>query len=87
MMEDEAKLMQRLVNVATALTDGHLTIMRFTGNWRVGLGTPSERDGIDAMSVGDTFEAAAQALLEELKKTAYATTGAYGKQKRRLSGQ
>jgi hypothetical protein len=49
--------------------DGHLTIYRFTGNWRVGFATPAERDDIDAAAEGKTFrEAARKALAAEAAK-------------------
>jgi hypothetical protein len=52
-----------LLDVARRRYDGHLTIMRFTTNWRVCFGTPEDRDDIEAMSEGDTFvEAAGRAL-------------------------
>jgi hypothetical protein len=47
---------------------GHFTVMRFTTNWRVGFGTPSDREDIDQMHVGPTFEEAAWAALEEPKE-------------------
>ena len=37
------ELMRRLESVAASLFDGHLTIMKFTTNWRVGFGTPFDR--------------------------------------------
>ena len=63
---DDMKLMARLIKVADGAFDGHLTIMKFTGNWRVSFKTPSERDDIQRMSVGDTFAQAAKALLEKV---------------------
>lgn len=54
--------------IAEAHHDGHLTIMRFTTDWRVGFGTVSDRLGdgseglhhpeIKAMSWGRTLEEA-----------------------------
>jgi hypothetical protein len=43
--------------------DGHLTIMKFTTNWRVGFGTPSDHAEIADMCVGKTFEEAAELAL------------------------
>jgi hypothetical protein len=49
---------------AAELSDGHLTIMRFTTNWRVWFGTPGDRGEIQAAPKGRTFqEAAWKALL------------------------
>jgi hypothetical protein len=57
--------MKILEDVAAEMFDGHVTIMRFTTNWRVGFGTPNDRDDIRNMPVGYTFEEAArQALLQ-----------------------
>jgi hypothetical protein len=70
MLSDDDELMRQLEAVAAALFDGHLTIMRFTTNWRVGFGTPSERDEIEAMPAGHTFAAAARNAINGLKKKA-----------------
>jgi hypothetical protein len=67
MDHEDAKLMQHLVDVANQRFDGHVTIMKFTKNWRVGFGTPYhdyDTTGTEAqMAVGKTFaEAATKAL-------------------------
>ena len=49
--------------LANKYSDGHLTIMKFTSNWRVSFSTPSERADIDRMAEGETFqEALGQAI-------------------------
>jgi hypothetical protein len=58
-------LFELLTESARERADGHFAVMRFTGNWRVGFGTPSDRFDIDAMHVGSTFEQAAKAALNE----------------------
>ena len=59
-MDDWNDLLTRLQTVAG---EGHLTIMKFTTNWRVGFGTPASRCDIDQMWEGVTFAEAAEAAL------------------------
>jgi hypothetical protein len=59
----DAILLERLIKRAQRDFDGHLTILRFTTNWRVGFITPDERADIDGIPVGKTFEDAANAAL------------------------
>ncbi|MER8582717.1 hypothetical protein NKG95_29120 [Mesorhizobium sp. M1423] len=63
----DIKLMDRLLKVAEGAFDGHLSILKFTTNWRVSLETPSNRDDIDAMAVGSTFKEAALTLLNRIQ--------------------
>jgi hypothetical protein len=78
MSEHYAKLLALLVAEADRNHDGHLTIMKFTTNWRVSFGTPEQvmdeevlfegKDGpaypeVEAMPVGKTFKEAAKAAL------------------------
>lgn len=65
---DEMRLFEKLDLFARLLADGHMTIMRFTGNWRVCFYTPSDRDGITGMAVGDTFVDAASNAIDMLRK-------------------
>lgn len=66
--EDE-RVMARLVAVADAVFGGHLTILKFTTNWRVGFGTPHAGDAYEfrelvrAMAVGPTLAEAGRAAL------------------------
>jgi hypothetical protein len=46
-------------------SDGHLTIMKFTTNWRVGLVTVESRYEIEALPGGTMFREAARAALEK----------------------
>lgn len=60
----DAELLRLLELKAIEQSDGHLTIMRFTTNWRVCFRTPTSHDDIANSWVGPTFAAAAtQALL------------------------
>jgi hypothetical protein len=59
----DSKLLDKLIERANRDFDGHVTILRFTTNWRVGFITPDERCDIDAIPVGSTFEDAANAAL------------------------
>jgi hypothetical protein len=67
MTDDDVALMDSLIQLANEKSDGHMTIMKFTTNWRVSLGTPSEADGlredIDQMPVGKSFAEAARKVL------------------------
>jgi hypothetical protein len=57
------ELLKRLVDIANERFDGHVTIMKFTTNWRVGFGTPSQVYSNKANDVemmdGKTLEEAA----------------------------
>ena len=57
-----------LVNYANEHFDGHFTVMKFTTNWRVGFGTPMDREDIEQMCEGKTFEEAAQRALDALER-------------------
>jgi hypothetical protein len=49
MNEEDAELWNRLVEMANKVSDGHLTVMKFKTNWRVGFFTPNEqRPRLDA---------------------------------------
>jgi hypothetical protein len=58
-------LMGALIARAEAEFGGHLTIMRFTTNWRVGFVTPNDRWMISVMPVGKTFKGAAENALAQ----------------------
>ena len=61
------ELLKRLVDIANERFDGHLTIMKFSTNWRVGFGTPWRECSIKAddveMMEGKTLEEAATKAL------------------------
>lgn len=62
----DVELFNQLVDIAKQQHDGHLTIMRFTTNWRVGFGTPMEAyPDIAHMVAGATFAEAAQAAIDD----------------------
>jgi hypothetical protein len=70
-MNDEAAILSILANVADRLYDGHLTIMRFTTNWRVHVGyQPDNRQDIQNMSAGASM---ASAAMRELARIACET--------------
>jgi len=62
---DDFELFRNLIEAADKTADGHLTVMKFTTNWRVSFATPDDRDTIAAMHVGKTFAEAAQKALNE----------------------
>lgn len=64
MISEDQKLWEKLVEHANAQKDGHLTVMKFTSNWRVGWYQPSEREGIQDLPEGKTFAEAARAALQ-----------------------
>ena len=63
---NDFELFTRLIETADKSYDGHLTVMKFTTNWRVGFVTPDDRDGINDMAVGNTFAEAARKALGEV---------------------
>jgi hypothetical protein len=64
MTSDDFETMAKLVKTANTKFDGHLSVLKFTTNWRISFVTPDGRDGIEEMYVGETFdEAATKALL------------------------
>lgn len=66
MNEQEVELWERLQTVANENYDGHLTVLKFTTNWRIGFVTPTDRDQIDEMAAGNSFEEAAQHALAKV---------------------
>jgi hypothetical protein len=61
-------MFELLQQIADKRFDGHLTIMKFTTNWRVGFITAENRCLIQKLSEGKTFEEAAiKAIIKELK--------------------
>ena len=60
----DMELFGRLEARAREVSDGHLSMLRFTTNWRIAFSTPAERSQIDSYSEGKTFREAAIAALE-----------------------
>ncbi len=67
MNEDDFDTMARLIEASNARFDGHLSILKFTTNWRVSFSTPNDRDDIKAMFEGETFDEAAFNALRSLE--------------------
>jgi len=73
MTADEIELMKRLQDEANRKFDGHLTILKFTTNWRVSFATPDDagefgvRNFIEEMPVGATLAEAAQKALNSVQ--------------------
>lgn len=59
----DTDLMTQLTAIADEHFDGHVTVMKFTTNWRVGFGTPMSRCDIDMMWESKTFSEAAERAL------------------------
>jgi hypothetical protein len=60
--------LKMLETIARQKSDGHLTIMKFTTNWRAGFITPESRDDISGLAEGATMEEAIRnAILREVK--------------------
>lgn len=63
-------LLEKVVELANNKSDGHFTLMKFTTNWRVMLGTldgnnvVEHREQIENTFVGVTADVAISALLE-----------------------
>jgi hypothetical protein len=64
MNDDDMDMMVHLLAVAKERYDGHLTIMRFTTNWRIDFYQPQDRDQIEAMPCGATLAEAGAAALQ-----------------------
>jgi hypothetical protein len=58
MTMNEAALFHKADEIAKGWYGGHLTVMRFDQQWRVGFTTPSEIGDIEAMHAGWTLEEA-----------------------------
>lgn len=65
---EDFDLLERLQKKADKHHDGHLTIYKFTTNWRIGFETPIDRDDISDACVGNTFAEAALAALGLAKR-------------------
>jgi transcriptional regulator with XRE-family HTH domain len=63
----EKSSIEKLTNLANVVSDGHFTLCKFTTNYRVGLGTPSERASIDKMAEGKTVSEAIDNLLSKVQ--------------------
>jgi hypothetical protein len=66
--EFENELMDRLQAIADQKFGGHLTILKFTSNWRICFGSPEGEDlwnDIQKMSVGRSFAEAAQKAVND----------------------
>lgn len=93
MTPEDMELMARLVAKAEQDHDGHLTIMRFTTNWRVSFGTPFGLDPFffraetSEMAVGDTFAAAANKALADPKNVFSRLAGVEFKRRRRAQNR
>lgn len=64
-------LLDKLTQLANIIADGHYTICKFTTNYRVGLGTPADREFIDRMTEGKTLNEAIKNLLEKFQSLAW----------------
>jgi len=58
-----SELFERAVEIANEKFDGHLTVMKFTGNWRAAFDTWSDRFEISAMPKGETLDDALMNLM------------------------
>jgi transcriptional regulator with XRE-family HTH domain len=65
------ELIEKLTQLANILTDGHYTICKFTTNYRVSLGTPTEREHFDNMADGQTLNEAIKNLLKKYQELAW----------------
>lgn len=53
------------LGVASEISDGHFTIMKFTTNWRAAFFTPESRQDIVKMSIGKTEKEAINNALQQ----------------------
>jgi hypothetical protein len=60
----DVDILKALILLAENESDGHLTIMKFTTNWRISFTTPHTREDIQEMPKGATFRQAAMACID-----------------------
>jgi hypothetical protein len=72
-----APTMDGLLKAADAVSGGHVTVMKFTTNWRVGFETPNSWGDIQQMAQGRTFEEAAYQALRQLSDRLFSRGGRY----------
>ena len=65
-----------MVAIANARFDGHLTVLKFTTNWRVGFGTLVRPEGIPRLAIGKSLGEAALAALREPERFCVKESGA-----------
>ncbi|SPF50616.1 conserved hypothetical protein [Candidatus Sulfopaludibacter sp. SbA4] len=64
--DEEFQLFKVLVERADNSFDGHLTVMKFTTNWRVSFLAPGDRDDVHDMHEGKTLGEAARKALDQV---------------------
>ena len=69
--DKENDAIEKLTALANIVADGHYTICKFTTNYRVGLGTPADRDFIDKMAEGSSVEEAIANLLAKVQQATF----------------
>jgi hypothetical protein len=70
-----APTMDGLMKVADTVSGGHLSILKFTTNYRIGFETPNSWGDIQQMAQGRTFEEAAYQALRQLSDRLYSGGG------------
>lgn len=66
-MDRKLFLLSQLEAIAKNSHDGHLTVLRFTTNWRIGFGTMVDREDVAKLADGVTFEDAAGKVIANPK--------------------
>lgn len=69
-LTDTESAIKKLTALADTISDGHYTICKFTTNYRVGLGTPAEREHIDKLTEGKTIKEAVSNLVNRIREVA-----------------
>lgn len=67
---DNGRLLEMAEQIARMVSDGHLSILRFTTNWRVGFTTSDSRESIGELAVGKTLEEALRKAIAALGRRA-----------------
>jgi len=67
-MKTEGLDIQGLTVLADIFSDGHFTLMKFTTGWKASFSTPTCREDIDGMSVGETAQKAIRAAIVQQVK-------------------
>jgi hypothetical protein len=66
MNEDDFETLLKLQKIANKHFNGHLIILKFTTNWRIGNYSSFDREDISKLASGETFDEAAIKYLENL---------------------
>jgi len=62
------ELLSLAETIATNVSDGHFTLMKFTTNWRAGFITPEDLDDVQKLHTGATAEEAVENAIDYARR-------------------